>query len=387
MRKRLVICLFWILVLMGATGMAGAREVTLKEKIGQMLLIGFPGTQLQPDDAIVHAILKQEIGGVILFDYNFATKTFDRNIKSPAQVAKLTQQLQSYNKQANASYPLLIGVDYEGGKVNRLKENYGFPKTLSAAEIAKLSVDQATVYATQMSETLEKVGINLNFAPVVDVNINPDCPVIGRIERSFSSDPGVVAAYAAVFAKAYAAHGVMCSYKHFPGHGSSTGDTHQGFVDVTQTWQASELEPYKTLFANPQTCQLVMTAHVVHYGLDASGLPASLSKSITQDLLRDKLNFQGVVITDDLQMKAVADNYSVPQAVILAVNAGADILVFGNQLADPQDPAAIIDIIMTAITKGEIAESRIDESYQRIMKLKSHIANTSHLQQSETIKE
>ncbi len=352
--------------------MALAGDVPLKEKIGQMLLIGFQGAELHPNDAIVHAILNHQVGGVILFDYDFATKTYDHNIKSPTQLAKLTQQLQDYNKQATQSpYPLLIGLDYEGGKVNRLKEKYGFPKTLSAAAIAKLSIKEASQYANQMAETLAQSGINLNFAPVVDVNINPDSPVIGKIERSFSSDPNVVTDYAAIFAKAYNEHGVLCSYKHFPGHGSATGDTHQGFVDVTKTWQVTELAPYKSLLLNANGCALVMTAHVVNYDLDSKGYPASLSKDITQGLLRDKLNFNGVVITDDLQMKAITDNYGVPEAVRLAVNAGADILVFGNQLAaTSQDPAQIIDLIYNDVQSGQIPQSRIDDAYNHIMKLK-----------------
>jgi beta-N-acetylhexosaminidase len=354
--------------------MALAQEIPLKEKIGQMLLLGFKGTELQASDTIVQAILNHQIGGVILFDYDFATKTFQHNIRNPEQVAKLTAQLQDYNRQASpTAAPLLIGVDYEGGKVNRLKENNGFPKTLSAADLAKLSLSEAAQYAAQMAETLTQAGINLNFAPVVDVDINPDSPAIGRVGRSFSSDPNVVADYAAVFAKAYYEHGILCSYKHFPGHGSAAGDTHHGFVDVTKTWQVTELEPYKSLLLNPNGCELVMTAHVVNYNLDSAGYPASLSKQITQDLLRDKLNFQGAVITDDLQMKAIADNYSIPEAVRLAVNAGADILVFGNQLANPQNPQEIIDLIYNDVQNGQIAASRIDEAYQHVMALKEKL--------------
>jgi beta-N-acetylhexosaminidase len=357
--------------IIGVNNMALAQAVPLKEKIGQMLLIGFKGAEIQPNDAIVQAILQHHIGGVILFDYDFETKTFTHNIRSVEQVTRLTAQLQEYTRQASVNgYPLLIGLDYEGGKVNRLKENYGFPKTLSAAELAKLSLSDAALYARQMAETLAKVGINLNFAPVVDVDVNPESPVIGKIGRSFSSDPNIVADYAALFAKAYYEHGILCTYKHFPGHGSATGDTHQGFVDVTKTWQVTELEPYKALLLNPHGNELVMTAHVVNYNLDSEGHPATLSKPITTDLLRNKLNFQGTVITDDLQMRAITDNYSTEDAVRLAVNAGADILVFGNQLAKPLNPQDLVDIIYNDVQNGQIAESRIDDAYQHIMKLK-----------------
>jgi beta-N-acetylhexosaminidase len=357
--------------IIGVNNMALAQEIPLKEKIGQMLLIGFKGAEIQPNDAIVQAVLQHQIGGVILFDYDFETKTFKHNIISADQVTRLTGKLQEYAKQASTTnYPLLIGLDYEGGKVNRLKENYGFPSTLSAADLAKLSLSDAALYARKMAETLAHVGINLNFAPVVDLDINPESPVIGKIGRSFSSDPNVVADYAALFAKAYYEHGILCTYKHFPGHGSATGDTHHGFVDVTKTWQVSELEPYKSLLLNPQGCELVMTAHVVNYNLDSEGHPASLSRPITTDLLRDKLNFQGTVITDDLQMRAITDNYSTEDAVRMAVNAGADILVFGNQLATPVNPQDLIDMIYNDVQNGQIAESRINDAYQHIMKLK-----------------
>ncbi|EKD73115.1 MAG: hypothetical protein ACD_45C00458G0002 [uncultured bacterium] len=353
-----------------------AKEVTLKEKIGQMLIIGFKGTELHSDDVIVKAILTQQIGGVILFDYDFQTKTFDHNIKNPVQLKHLTQQLQNYAHQAaknqqNNLTPLFISIDYEGGKVNRLKENYGFPKTLSAAELGQRTLAEAAQYAEQMAATLANLGININFAPVIDVNVNPDNPVIGKLGRSFSSDPQKVIEYAAIFSKAYHAHGILCAYKHFPGHGSSTDDTHAGFVDITQTWKAYELDPYKQLLQQPGACSMVMTAHVVHYGLDSKGYPASLSAAITKELLRGSLNFNGVVITDDMQMKAIADHYGLADAIRLAINAGADMFIFGNQLGTtPQDPQHIVDMIYTDVMTGKISENRINEAYQRIMQLK-----------------
>lgn len=367
MQWRLSSIVLFLLFIIGTLSMALTKEVTLKDKIGQMLVIGFNGMALKPNDAIVQAILAQRIGGVILFDYHFQTNTHDHNIKNPQQLKHLTEQLQSYAKQ-----PLFISIDYEGGRVTRLKENAGFPKTLSAADIGLGSDEQANQYAQQMAKTLKEAGININFAPVLDVNVNPNNPIIGQLGRSFSSDPQKVIHYAAIFSKAYQEHGILCAYKHFPGHGSSTGDTHVGFVDVTQTWKEYELEPFKQLLQQPYACPVVMTAHVVHLGLDNKGYPASLSAAITTGLLRDKLNFDGVVVTDDLQMKAIADNYSVEDAVRLAVNAGADLLVFGNQLESaPQDPQQIVDIIYQDVMAGTISESRIDEAYQRIMKLKN----------------
>ncbi|MCC2666540.1 MAG: nagZ 2 [Gammaproteobacteria bacterium] len=346
--------------------------VALKEKIGQMLIIGFNGMELNPEDPVVQAILAKRIGGVILFDYNFQTRTYDRNIRNPQQLQHLTRQLQEYARQAEMPLPLFISVDYEGGKVNRLKEAYGFPKTLSAADIAKCDDEQATKYVEEMAATLKENGININFAPVVDVNVNPDNPVIGKLGRSFSEDHQKVSHYARMFSDTYQKQGILSAYKHFPGHGSSTGDTHEGFVDVTDTWKEYELEPYRQLLQELHQGVMVMAAHVVHRGLDEKGYPASLSAAMMTDLLRNKLHFDGVIVTDDLQMKAITDHYGLEEAVQLAINAGADILVFGNQLvALPQDPQEIIDIIEQAVITGKIAESRIDEAYQRIMELKN----------------
>jgi beta-N-acetylhexosaminidase len=340
----------------------------LKQKIGQMLMIGFKGTELKPDDAIVHAILNQHIGGVVLFDYDFQTKTYDHNIKNPTQLHRLTQQLQDY-----AHTPLLISVDYEGGKVNRLKEQYGFPVTLTAEEIGQGSMTQAEQQAELMARTLKNAGINLNLAPSVDLNSNPDNPIIGKLGRSYSADPQQVITCAKAFIKAHEKYGVLCAIKHFPGHGSSTGDTHLGFVDITETWNSDELIPYQQLFSASH-CPIVMTSHVVHYNLDKDGYPASISYAITTDLLRKKLGFNGIVMTDDLQMKAIADNYGLREAIRLAIHAGADILVLGNQLAAAQDPAEII-----AIIHEDIPASRIDESYARIMQLKQQILEHPHV--------
>lgn len=363
-----------------------SRADALKIKIGQMLIIGFNGMTILPDDAIAKAILAQEIGGVVLFDYDFKTKTFEHNIKNPQQLKELTASLQNYARDAarlhhNTLVPLLIGVDYEGGNVNRLKERYGFPKTFSAAEIGAMNENAAKIAAQQMAETLKAAGINLNFAPVLDVNVNPDNPIIAKLGRSFSTSAKKVAVYASIFAQTYAEYGIACAFKHFPGHGSSTGDTHAGFVDVTQTWVRDELLPYQELL-NSQSlsaCPMVMTAHVVHRGLDEAGNPASLSYEMTTKLLRNQLKFSGVIVTDDLQMKAITTQYGVHEAVRMAVNAGADILLFGNQLVDRmQDPKEIVEMIYQDVMDGKIAQSRIEESFERIVKLKAQLRDRDH---------
>jgi beta-N-acetylhexosaminidase len=343
----------------------------VKTKIGQMLIMGFDGMTLNADNTIVKAIQAQHIGGVILFDYHFQTKQFNKNIQSPTQLKRLTQQLQSYAKNN-----LLIGIDYEGGKVNRLKENVGFPKTHTAAELAFFSEEDIKKYADQMAATLSEVGANLNFAPVLDVNINPNNPAVGQLERSFSSDPEKVSHYANIFSAAFRARNIISTYKHFPGQGSSAGDTHLNCVDVTETWQSIELEPYQALLKNASQA-IVMTAHIINKKLDSDGYPASLSKKMTQDLLREKLHFDGVVVTDDLQMQAITNHYKLEDTVRLAILAGADLLLFGNQLTEtPLVAENVVELIYQDVVTGKIPIARIEESYQRIVKLKNSLLKT-----------
>ncbi|WP_115704139.1 glycoside hydrolase family 3 protein [Legionella sainthelensi] len=356
-----------------------ASEISLRDKIGQMLLIGFEGKEVNSQSPIVKTIEKDNIGGVILFDYNYHTKNFDKNIESPQQVQQLNSNLQYFTQKANLKHhrpqlPLLISVDYEGGKVNRLGEQYGFPPVLSAAEIGKKPLNEAESTAEIMSQTLKNTGFNLNFAPELDVNVNPDNPIIGKKERSFSSDPKQVTRYASIYSQQFLNQKIQCAYKHFPGHGSSTKDSHLGFVDVTDTWQAYELEPFQQLLSSSASCGMIMTAHLVNRKLDPSGLPATLSHKVLTDLLRKQLHFKGVIITDDMQMKAISDNYGLEQALILAINAGADMLIFGNNLPAPsQDPTQVIDIIEAKVNSGEISQERINEAYKHIVVLKKSL--------------
>jgi beta-N-acetylhexosaminidase len=356
---------------------AHAEPISLRDKIAQMLIIGFDGQSIEEASNIVQAIEKEHIGGVVLFDYDQKRKQFDKNIDSPQQVKQLTTHLQRLNYETDQKLnrphlPLIISIDYEGGKrATRLQPSKGFPETQSAETIGKMEFSSVHPIAEKMSATLKTIGINLNFAPVVDVNVNPDSPVIGKIGRSFSDDPSTVAMYASIYSMHYLDNQIQCAYKHFPGHGSATGDSHEGFVDVSETWQPKELEPYQQLFGQKNSCGMVMTAHIVNRQLDESGLPATLSHKILTELLRKKLAFGGVVITDDMQMKAISEHYPLDKAVVMAINAGADILLFGNQLVEtPQDPKRVIDLIESKVRTGEISTQRIDEAYQRIVGLK-----------------
>lgn len=354
-----------------------ANPIPLRDKIGQMLMIGFKGDAIDEHSPIIQAIHDNNLGGVILYD----RKLEGKNIINPMQVQTLNHHLQdlthaAHLNQQRPDLPLLIALDYEGGKVNRLKESYGFPSTLSAAEIGQLPLSEADTYAATMAQTLKINGFNLNFAPVVDLNLNPDNPIIGKLDRSFSDNPSDVINYADLFSHHYLAQGIQCAYKHFPGHGSSSSDSHLGFVDVTDVWQAQELEPYTALSSRADPCGMVMTAHVINRKLDDSGLPATLSHKMLTELLREKLQFSGVIITDGMQMGAIRDNFGLKQAITLAINAGADILIFANQLApnEPdQDPKILIDLIEKEVQLGHIPAATIDAAYQRIVHLKQRI--------------
>lgn len=353
-----------------------AAHLSLEEKIGQMLIIGFDGQTITSASPIAKSIEKNNLGGVILFDYNNKLSQFGKNIDNPEQVRVLNQQLQAVTKAANKMHnrpnlPLLISVDYEGGNVNRLRTEYGFPVTKSAKDIGKMPIEEADKEARAMGETLKASGFNLNFAPVLDVEVNPDNPIIAQRERSFSAHPMDVANYAQLFSNQFLNQGIQCAYKHFPGHGSSTADSHLDFVDVTDTWQDQELIPYQELLSRPKHCGMIMTAHIVNRKLDVTGLPATLSPTILTGILRHQLQFDGVIITDDMQMKAITDHYGLENAVTMAINAGADMLIFGNQLTDSdQNAREIINIIKKKVEQGEISRERINDAYQHIRRFK-----------------
>ncbi len=353
------------------------NEQDLRYKIGQMLIFGFDGLSVDNNSQIVQQIENCALGGVILFDYNFNTKSFSKNIASPKQVMELNKNLQKYNEIANRNaqrlnLPLFISVDYEGGKVDRLKSTYGFPQTTSAELVASYPLAKAHEVASEMAETLKTSGFNVNFAPVVDVNVDPNNPVLGKIGRCFASEPKKVAEYASVYAQEFLKCGILPVFKHFPGHGSSTKDSHLGFVDVTDTWLSCELEPYKNIKALKKANSMIMTAHIVNRSLDDTGLPATLSAKILSGILREELRFPGIIISDDMQMKAITDNYTLEDSLTLAINAGVDMFIFGNQLVDkPQDPNEVINIIAEKVLQGKINKSRINESFERIKVVKA----------------
>ena len=335
--------------------------------MGQLLLIGFRGPQLDAETA--DALNRIKPGGVILFDYDGPSGgEVPRNIVSPEQLRQLIADLQ-----ASTDIPYFVAIDAEGGFVNRLKERYGFTVAVPSAQTLGQGSSSDTAAAIDaLAAQLNELGINWNLAPVVDVNVYPESPAIGAWERSFSDDPAVVAEHAAAFIDALKQRRVIPTLKHFPGHGSAVGDTHLGVTDVTSSYVAEdELGPYRELIAGGYD-DVVMTSHIVNRNLDATAAPATLSAPIMTDLLRNDLGFEGVVVSDDMQMGAIVTEYTMEMAVITAINAGVDVILIANQ-APEYDFGQIGELkqaIVDAVLSGAIPEDRIYESVERILWLK-----------------
>jgi len=373
MKKYVTLIVFEVLFL-GAIGYCGDKELPAAEKadidfkIGQMVMVGFRGDDVNSTSIIAKDIRTRHLGGVILFDYDYILKS-PRNITSPEQLRLLTGKLQGLTP-----YPLLIAVDQEGGRVCRLNEINGFESASSAKYLGGVN-DLSLTYkqASKIAKQLSQMGINLNFAPVVDLDLNPSNQVIGRLERSFSADPNIVIAHAMKFIEAHHQQGVLCSLKHFPGHGSSFADSHLGFVDVTKTWSPVELKPYEDII-KMGLADTVMTAHVFNANLDANNC-TTLSKPIVTGLLRGKIGFDGVVISDCMNMEAIRGNYSFEDAIKRAIDAGVDIILISNNMVYDEDVAARAAATIKGLLKnGQITQDRINESYERVRKLKSRLA-------------
>ncbi len=341
---------------------------SLEEKIGQIILTGFHGKNINENSSVVKDILNHHLGNLWFTDKDDFINGKYGNIESPQQLKKLTTDLQNFSNNK-----LFIAIDAEGGNVIRLKEKYGFPKTLSAKFLGdKNDFALTRENSTLIAETLIKAGININFAPVVDLNINKDLNIISKKERSFSDNPDIVFQHAKEFILAHKEKNVVTCLKHFPGHGSAVSDTHDGFVDSTKYWNEKELIPYKLLIEE-NLADAIMISHIYNKNLDEK-FPSSLSKKIINDLLRDKLSFNGLIFTDDLDMKAIDDNYSLEKSLELAINAGADIIIKSNlKNPIPDLVAKIIKAIKKLIDQNIITEKRIDESFERIILAKKKL--------------
>lgn len=365
-------CAVLLVLLLGlcfsrSTAVPALPPLPLQARIGQMLLVCFEGSQLPPNHPLLQDIHLRHLGGVMLRSQPANKKLRQGNIVSPAQLQILTYSLQSASPT-----PLLIAVDQEGGKVSRLKAKAGFPTTTSFAQLGQWNDLTITRQRSDdIAKTLHRYGINFNFSPVVDLNSNPKNPVIGSLGRSFSADPAIVTAHAGQIVAAHRSYGIATCLKHFPGHGSSRTDSHRGFVDITETWEKSELLPFANL-VKAGLADAIMTGHVYNARLDTK-LPATLSYPIITRLLREEIEYDGVVISDDLMMDAIRQHYSFAESVELAINAGVDILLICS--SDDALVGDTVSLIYDLVQKGRISEQRIDQAYQRINRLKSKLGN------------
>ena len=354
-----------ILSAVAATSPSSAQS--LDEMAGQMILVGFQGDSVS-DASIIELrdeIAAGGIGGVMYLKTNVAS-------------LKAVKAMNAAFLAASPGLPPFIALDQEGGLVERLTKDVGFPETPSAADVAAANSPAGArqVYG-KMADGIAANGFNLNFGPVADLNVNKSNPVIAKYGRSFSDKVSAVVDYDLAFITAHHAADVLTAIKHFPGHGSSTGDTHEGFVDVTGTWKQAELDVFRDLVETSQI-DMVMSAHIYNadYDPDGSGVPASLSRVWIEDVLRGELGYQGVVITDDLEMGAVLKHYPLEDRIKRAVLAGADILLFSNTARPRQSIGADIRKILVAAAEADPAvRARIEQSYKRIVALKQRLKN------------
>jgi len=374
-RARLA-ALFLVLVVEGCAATSpsdGAARKSPPLPLGELLLVGFGGTQVEGNDEVRSLVCDVKVGGLILFERDSRSGE-GRNITSPEQVRQLTSDLQALALQC-AGRRLLIAADNEGGAVMRLSTRLGYLPTPPPQALGDAGDPAVTALESRrMGATLREAGINWNLAPVVDVAINPLNPAVVTLGRTFSSDPQQVIIQARAFIQGMHEAGVLTSLKHFPGHGSSRTDSHQGFVDVTETAELKvELAPYRALIKDG-LADSVMTAHVFNRGLDPWN-PATLSRFTIKRYLRGKLGYKGLVVSDDLLMGAIRQRYGVEEASILALQASVDMLLISQNQGRVERGAAerVIAAIRSAIADGRLSPKALAAAVERVRALRSRI--------------
>jgi beta-N-acetylhexosaminidase len=343
----------------------GGRLAAIERELGSLFLVGFRGTEAAGNAELSRLLCDLRVGGVLLLG---------RNIVDAEQLGRLTDAVTAQTAVCTGR-KLLVAVDAEGGNVMRLAPRYGWPATFSAQELGETNDFLRTeLEARRIGAMLRAVGINWDLAPVVDVGHNPANPVIVGAARSFSANPLRVTEHARAFVQGLRAEGALTALKHFPGHGSSFGDTHRGFTDVTDT-AAPELElaPYRALITEGLV-DSVMTAHVFNRRLDEQ-YPATLSRRTIEGLLRGALGFKGVVVSDDLRMGAIERQYGIGEAVVLALAAGVDVLlIVDDQLPDGSSATQLaLAAVRQALVKGALDPARVESAIDRVRELRARV--------------
>lgn len=341
---------------------APAFAQSLEEMAGQMIVVGFTGDDVSDAsvEKLTSEIASSGIGGVMYL------KT---NVKSRAAVEAMNQ---AFVAAAPNGLKPFITLDQEGGSVERLTSAVGFDETPGAETVAgEYTPAEAEAIYGKMADGIAAWGFNVNFAPVVDLNVNPRNQVIARFGRAFSAKPEEVADYAEAVVAAHHKAGLITAIKHFPGHGSSTADSHEGYVDITRSWNEDELSPYAKMFDGGYA-DFVMVGHLINRNY--SDQPASLAPEWIDGVLRTELRFSGVVISDDLEMGAIRQHYDLKETVTRAVRAGVDVLLFSNTAKPRNSLADEVRAILVAEAEADPAfKTRIEESYKRIVALKARI--------------
>ncbi len=343
--------------------------MTLEQKVGQMLLVGYPGGA--EGEALLRRVLEDRpLGNIILFA---------RNASAPTALREQLSSLRALIEH-RTGVPPLVALDQEGGIVVRLNEGLtplpGAMSMAAALDGGGITLTDVEALASVAGSELKSLGIDWNLAPVADVNVNPDNPVIGV--RSFGEDPDRVAELVSAYARGLQKSGIAATAKHFPGHGDTSVDSHLGLPTVNASLErldSVELLPFKRLIA--EDVATIMTAHVLFPAVEPDPIPATLSHRVLAGLLRERLGYRGVIVTDCLEMKAVEGRYE--NLAVRAVLAGADVLCVSHTAAKQE---AAFDSVLAAVRDGTIPESRIDESVARILALKQAIATSARAHQN-----
>ena len=346
-------------------------DSVLRRYAAGMLMVGFKGDSVTEDCDAARYVRDLHVGAIVLFDIDVTGDATlgSRNITSKERLARMTAQLKAW-----ADYPLLIATDQEGGRVARLKPQYGFQPTVTAEYLGTTDNEDTTrYYAARLAREMRECGMNVNLAPVVDV-LNHDCAAVGHYNRCYAVDVPTIVRQAGWFIDECHRQGVLCTLKHFPGHGNAIDESHNGFVDVTNNWTAKELEPFKRLIDTGRA-DLIMTAHLFNRNIDDE-YPATLSSKTLHDLLRVEMGYDGIVVTDDLYMQAIRNQYSIPTALELAINAGADLICVGNNIStgfEADRPFLLVDMIVNSVKEGRISWERMEQSHARLLRLQEKL--------------
>ena len=359
--KKFIAALFSALFLAGLPTALNAADTqaqekpTLRKMIAQMIMVGFNGSDPKTAKEAVSEAKYQRFGGVMMLGKNISDKT---NLMALTSAFKEAQE------------GIFIAIDEEGGLVTRFKDKESFETFISAQKVAKtLDLAAAGELYGKMAQQLKDVGVNVNFAPVVDV-LNPKSTIIGSRGRAFSADMDEVSLYASEFMRASQSRGVIAAMKHFPGHGNVEADSHTAKVMI-ENFDYGELKPYFDAVRKNEA-KMIMVGHIYLMQRDAE-LPASLSPAVIDGLLRGELKFDGVVISDDMLMGGLKD-FTLQEKVINFINAGGDVMLFSDYKIDGRRTAELVtQLVVDAVGAKQIPKERIEESYERIMKLKSRL--------------